>query len=179
MDDWSAAQKQWIEILFKHCIHFFFLSFFSLHVSVLFPSCVIFPVSLFLVSDTRVSDVPRPGCRTCRDPDVEHAETRVSYMSRPGCHTMPFRISVFSFSLPLFSFARMRIYYNVSLLSGFSSSLKNMFFNTFVNQRFIKMFKKNAKKSPYIFGLYVIKSYFCTRFREREQRCIDILTGTA
>ena len=122
---------------------------------------------------------PTPGCRTCRDPDVEHAETRVSYMSRPGCHAMPFRISVFSFSLPLFSFARMRIYYNVSLLPGFPSSLKNMFFNTFVNQRFIKMFKRNAKKSPYIFGLYVIKSYFCTRFREREQRCIDILTGTA
>ena len=54
-----------------------------------------------------------------------------------------------------------------------------MFFNTFVNQRFIKMFKKNAKKSPYIFGVYVIKSYFCTRFREREQRCFDILAGTA
>ena len=53
-----------------------------------------------------------------------------------------------------------------------------MFFNTFVNQRFIKMFKRNAKKSPDIFGVYVIKSYFCTRFREREQRCIDILTGT-
>ena len=122
---------------------------------------------------------PTPGCRTYRDPDVEHAETRVSNMSRPGCHTMPFRISVFSFSFPLFSSARMRMYYNVSLLPGFSSSLKNMFFNTFVNQRFIKMFKENAKKSPYIFGLYVIKSYFCTRFREREQRCIDILTGTA
>ena len=137
------------------------------------------PVSLFLVSDTRVSCIPRPGCQTCRDPGVIHVKTRVSYMSRPGCHTMPFRISVFSFSLPLFSFARMRIYYNVSLLSGFSSSLKNMFFNTIVNQRFIKMFKENAKKSPYIFGLYVIKSYFCTRFREREQRCFDILTGTA
>ena len=54
-----------------------------------------------------------------------------------------------------------------------------MFFNTFVNQRFIKMFKKNAKKSPDIFGVYVIKSYFCTRFRERKQRCFDILTGTA
>ena len=138
MDDWSAAQKQWIEILFKHSIHFFFLSFFSLHVSVSSPSCAISSVSLFLVSDTRVLNVPRPGCRTCRDPDVEHAETRVSYMSRPGCHTMPFRISVFSFSLPLFSFARMRIYYNVSLLPDFPSSLKNMFFNTFVNQRFIK-----------------------------------------
>ena len=54
-----------------------------------------------------------------------------------------------------------------------------MFFNIFVNQRFIKMFKRNAKKSPDIFGVYVIKSYFCTRFREREQRCFDILTGTA
>ena len=122
---------------------------------------------------------PTPGCRAYRDPGVEHAETRVPDMSRPGCHAMPFRISVFSFSLPLFLSARMRIYYNVSLLPDFPSSLKNMFFNTFVNQRFIKMFKKNAKKSPYIFGVYVIKSYFCTRFREREQRCFDILTGTA
>ena len=130
-------------------------------------------------AETRVSDVPRPGCQTCRDPDVRHAETRMSDMSRPGCHTMPFRISVLSFSLPLFLSARMRIYYNVSLLPDFPSSLKNMFFNTFVNQHFIKMFKRNAKKSPYIFGVYVIKSYFCTRFREREQRCIDILTGTA
>ena len=135
---------------------FFFLYFFSLHVSVLFPSCVISPVSLFLVSDTRVSN-----------------------MSRPGCHAMPFRISVFSFRLPLFLSARMRIYYNVSLLPDFPPSLKNMFFNTFVNQRFIKMFKRNSKKSPYIFGVYVIKSYFCTRFRERKQRCFDILTGTA
>ncbi len=130
-------------------------------------------------AETRVSDVPRPGCQTCRDPDVRHVKTRVSDMSRPGCHTMPFRISVLSFSLPLFLSARMRIYYNVSLLPDFPSSLKNMFFNTFVNQHFIKMFKRNAKKSPYIFGVYVIKSYFCTRFREREQRCFDILTGTA
>jgi len=123
---------------------------------------------------------PTPGCRAYRDPDVEHAETRVPDMSRPGCHAMPFRISVFSFSLPLFLSARMRIYYNVSLLPDFPSSLKkNMFFNTFVNQRFIKMFKRNSKKSPYIFGAYIIKSYFCTRFREREQRCFDILTGTA
>ena len=158
---------------------FFCLYFFSLYVSVLFSSCAVSPVSLYLVSDTRVSCIPRPGCRTCRDPDVERAKTRVSNMSRPGCHTMPFRISVFSFSLPLFLSACMRIYYNVSLLPGFPSSLKNMFFNTFVNQRFIKMFKRNAKKSPYIFGVYVIKSYFCTRFREREQRCFDILTGTA
>ena len=158
---------------------FFCLYFFSLYVSVLVSSCAVSPVSLFLVSDTRVSCIPRPGCQTCRDPDVRHAKTRVSNMSRPGCHTMPFRISVFSFRLPLFLSARMRIYYNVSLLPDFPSSLKNMFFNTFVNQRFIKIFKRNAKKSPYIFGVYVIKSYFCTRFREREQRCFDILTGTA
>ena len=122
---------------------------------------------------------PTPGCRAYQDPGVRRAETQMSNMSRPGCHAMPFRISVFSFSLPLFLSARMRIYYNVSLLPDFPSSLKNMFFNTFVNQRFIKMFKRNSKKSPYIFGVYVIKSYFCTRFREREQRCFDILTGTA
>ena len=158
---------------------FFCLYFFSLYVSVLVSSCAVSPVSLFLVSDTRVSCIPRPGCQTCRDPDVRHAETRMSDMSRPGCHTMPFRISVLSFSLPLFLSARMSIYYNVSLLPDFPSSLKNMFFNTFVNQHFIKMFKRNAKKSPYIFGVYVIKSYFCTRFRERKQRCFDILTGTA
>ena len=107
---------------------------------------------------------PTPGCHTCQDPGV---------MQCPS--VSPYFLSAFR----CFLSARMRIYYNVSLLSGFSSSLKNMFFNTLVNQRFIKMFKRNAKKSPYIFGLYVIKSYFCTRFREREQRCIDILTGTA
>ena len=134
------------------------------------------PVSLVLLAFFLC---PTPGCRAYRDPDVEHAETRMSDMSRPGCHAIPFRISVFSFSLLLFLSARMRIYYNVSLLPDFPSSLKNMFFNTFVNQRFIKMFKRNAKKSPNIFGVYVIKSYFCTRFREREQRCFDILTGAA
>ena len=167
-------------LLFFYCVVVFLYPFlcrfsFCLSFRCMFLYCFLpvsfFPLAFFLCLT--------PGCRTCRDPDVEHAETRVSYMSRPGCHTMPFRISVFSFSLPLFSFARMRIYYNVSLLSDFSSSFKNMFFNMFINQRFIKMFKENAKKSPYIFGLYVIKSYFCTRFREREQRCIDILTGTA
>ena len=92
---------------------------------------------------------PTPGCRACRDPGVRRAETRMSNMSRPGCHTIPFRISVFSFSLPLFLSARMRIYYNVSLLPDFPSYLKNMFFNIFVNQRFIKMFKRNSKKIPW------------------------------
>ena len=163
----------WLASCFPDCLPPF--SFFLC----LFFCCAVSPVSLFLVSDTRVSCIPRPGCQTCRDPGVRHAETRMSDMSRPGCHTMPFRISVFSFSLPLFLSARMRIYYNVSLLPDFPSSLKNMFFNIFVNQRFIKMFKRNSKKSPDIFGAYIIKSYFCTRFREREQRCFDILTGTA
>ena len=92
---------------------------------------------------------PTPGCRAYQDPGVRRAETRVSNMPRPGCHAIPFRISVFSFHLPLFLSSRMRIYYNVSLLPDFPSSLKNMFFNTFVNQRFIKMFKRNAKKIPW------------------------------
>ena len=105
---------------------FFCLYFFSLYVSVLFSSCAVSPVSLFLVSDTRMSD-----------------------MSRSGCHAMPFRISVFSFSLPLFLSARMRIYYNVSLLPDFPSSLKNMFFNTFVNQRFIKNVQEKREKIPW------------------------------
>ena len=94
---------------------------------------------------------PRPGCRTCRDPDVEHAETRVSYMSRPGCHTMPFRISVFSFSLPLFSFARMRIYYNVSLLSGFSSSLKIYVLQHICQSAFYKKCLRKTRKNPLIY----------------------------
>ena len=158
--------------ILKYSIHFFCLYFFSLYVSVLFSSCAVSPVSLFLVSDTRVSCIPRPGCRTCRDPDVEHAETRMSYNTLPYLRVF-FPPSVVSFRahahiLQCVPFSRLSI-----LLK------KNMFFNTFVNQRFIKMFKRNAKKSPDIFGLYAIKSYFCTRFRERKQRCFDILTGTA
>ena len=98
-----------------------------------------------------------PGCRMCWDPDVEHAETRVLNMSRPGCHTMPFRISVFSFSFPLFSFARMCIYYNVSLLSDFSSSFKNMFFNMFINQRVTKKFLYFVQKIPLYIWLVFYK----------------------
>lgn len=164
-------------LLLCRCFLYLFLCRFSVCISFpcMCPYCFL-PVPLVLLAFILC---PTPGCRAYRDPDVEHAETRMSDMSRPGCHAMPFRISVFSFSLPLFLSARMRIYYNVSLLPDFPSSLKNMFFNTFVNQRFIKMFKRNSKKIPDIFGVYVIKSYFCTRFREREQRCFDILTGTA
>ena len=99
---------------------------------------------------------PRPGCRTCRDPDVEHAETRVLNMSRPGCHTMPFRISVFSFSFPLFSFARMRIYYNVSLLSGFSSSLKIYVLQHICQSAFYKNVQEELEKIP----LYIWRVYY-------------------
>ena len=45
------------------------------------------------VSDTRVSDIPRPECQTRQDPDVRHAKTRVSDMPRPGCRTYPVRQS--------------------------------------------------------------------------------------
>ena len=100
---------------------------------------------------------PRPGCRTCRDPDVEHAETRVLNMSRPGCHTMPFRISVFSFSFPLFSFARMRIYYNVSLLSGFSSSLKIYVLQHICQSAFYKNVQEKREKIPWYIWLVCYK----------------------
>ena len=75
---------------------FFCLYFFSLYVSVLFSSCAVSPVSLFLVSDTRVSCIPRPGCQTCRDPGVEHVKTRVSYNALPYLRVF-FQPSVVSF----------------------------------------------------------------------------------
>ena len=99
-------------------------------------------------AETRVSCIPRPGCQTYRDPDVRHAETRVSDMSRPGCHAMPFRISVFSFRLPLFLSARMRIYYNVSLLSGFSSSLKKYVLQHICQSAFYKNVQEKLEKIP-------------------------------
>ena len=100
---------------------------------------------------TRVSNMPRPGCQTCRDPDVRHAKTRMSDMSRSGCHAMPFRISVFSFSLPLFLSARMRIYYNVSLLPDFPSSLKKHVLQHICQSAFYKnVQEKREKISLYI-----------------------------
>ena len=86
-----------------------------------------------------------------RHPGVVHTETRMSDMSRPGCHTMPFRISVFSFSFPLFSFARMRIYYNVSLLSGFSSSLKIYVLQHICQSAFYKKCLRKTRKNPLIY----------------------------
>ena len=89
---------------------------------------------------------PTPGCRAYRDPGVEHAETRMSDMSRPGCHAMPFRISVFSFSLPLFLSARMRIYYNVSLLPDFPSSLKKHVLQHVCQSAFYKNVQEKREK---------------------------------
>lgn len=89
-----------------------------------------------------------PGCQTYQDPDVRHAKTRVSNMSRPGCHTMPFRISVFSFSLPLFLSARMRIYYNVSLLPDFPSSLKKYVLQHICQSAFYKNVQEKREKIP-------------------------------
>ena len=108
-------------------------------------------------ADTRMSNMPRPGCRTCRDPDVEHAEIRVLNMSRPGCHTIPFRISVFSFSFPLFSFARMRIYYNVSLLPDFSSSLKKYVLQHVCQSAFYKNVQEKREKIPLYIWLVCYK----------------------
>ena len=154
----AACRLSPISCVCSFAVPLFFLYLFLCRFSVcisfpcMCPYCFL-PVPLVLLAFILC---PTPGCRAYRDPGVEHAETRVSNMSRPGCHAMPFRISVFSFHLPLFLSARMRIYYNVSLLPDFPSSLKNMFFNTFVNQRLIKMFKRNSKKIP----LYIWRVYY-------------------
>ena len=100
---------------------------------------------------------PTPGCRAYRDPDVEHAETRMSNMSRPGCHAMPFRISVFSFSLPLFLSSRMRIYYNVSLLPDFPSSLKKHVLQHICQSAFYKNVQEKREKNPLYIWLVCYK----------------------
>ena len=130
---------------------------------------------------------PTPGCRAYRDPGVRRAETRVSDVPRPGCQTCqdpgvmqcpsvsPCFLSAFRCSFPR-ACAYIIMY---PFCQTFHPTLKNMFFNMFINQRVNeKVFIFRSKKSSDIFGVYVIKSYFCTRFREREQRCFDILTGT-
>ena len=94
---------------------------------------------------------PTPGCRAYRDPGVRRAETRMSDMSRPGCHTIPFRISVFSFSLLLFLSARMRIYYNVSLLPDFPPSLKKHVLQHICQSAFYKKCLRKTRKNPLIY----------------------------
>ena len=112
------------------------------------PGCRAYRDPGVVHTETRVSNMPRPGCRTCRDPDVRHSKTRVSNMSRPGCHAMPFRISVFSFSLPLFLSARMRIYYNVSLLPRLSTLLKKHVLQHICQSAFYKNVQEKRKKIP-------------------------------
>ena len=63
------------------------------HAPLLLQATIHIRVCKNTVSDTRVSDIPRPGCQTCQDPDVRHAKTRVSDMPRPGCRTYPVRQS--------------------------------------------------------------------------------------
>ena len=114
-------------LLFFYCVVVFLYLFlcrlsFCLSFRCMFLYCFL-PVPLVLLAFILC---PTPGCRAYRDPGVRRAETRMSDMSRPGCHAIPFRISVFSFSLPLFLSARMRIYYNVSLFPDFPSSLKKI-----------------------------------------------------
>ena len=83
-----------------------------------------------------------------RHPGVVHTETRMSNMPRPGCHTIPFRISVFSFSLLLFLSARMRIYYNVSLLPDFPPSLKKHVLQHICQSAFYKNVQEKREKNP-------------------------------
>ena len=83
-----------------------------------------------------------------RHPGVVHTETRMSNMPRPGCQTIPFRISVFSFSLLLFLSARMRIYYNVSLLPDFPPSLKKHVLQHICQSAFYKNVQEKREKIP-------------------------------
>ena len=83
-----------------------------------------------------------------RHPGVVHTETRMSNMPRPGCHTIPFRISVFPFSLLLFLSARMRIYYNVSLLPDFPPSLKKHVLQHICQSAFYKNVQEKREKIP-------------------------------
>ena len=112
---------------------FFCLYFFSLYVSVLFSSCAVSPVSLFLVSDTRVSCIPRPGCQICQDPGV------IQCPSVSPCFLSAFRC---------FLSARMRIYYNVSLLPDFPSSLKKYVLQHICQSAFYKNVQEKREKIP-------------------------------
>ena len=130
---------------------------YSLNIVFTFSFCISFRC-MFLYCFLPVSFLPlafilcpTPGCRAYRDPDVRHAKTRMSDMSRSGCYAMPFRISVFSFSLPLFLFARMRIYYNVSLLPDFPSSLKKYVLQHICQSAFYKNVQEKLEKNPLIY----------------------------
>ena len=153
----AACRLSPISCVCSFAMPLFFLYLFLCHFSV----CISFPcmcpywflpVLLVLLAFFLC---PTPGCRAYRDPDVRHAKTRMSDMSRSGCYAMPFRISVFSFSLPLFLFARMRIYYNVSLLPDFPSSLKKYVLQHICQSAFYKNVQEKREKIPwYIWRVY-------------------------
>ena len=173
---------------------------YSLNIVFTFSFCVSFRC-MFLYCFLPVSFLPlafilcpTPGCRAYRDPGVRRAETRMSDMSRPGCHAIPFRISVFSFSLLLFLSARMRIYYNVSLLPDFPPSLKKHVLQHICQSAFYKNVQEKREKIPlYIWCVCykvlllhplsnskqrwltlflesgsVKQSFFCSPFRKRD-----------
>ena len=81
-------------LLFFYCVVVFlypFLCRFSFCISFrcMFLYCFL-PVSFLPLAFILC---PTPGCQTCRDPDVRHAKTRVSDIPRPGCRTYPVRQS--------------------------------------------------------------------------------------
>ena len=107
---------------------------------------------------------PTPGCRAYRDPGV---------MQYPS--VSPYFLSAFRYFL-----SRACAYIIMCpFCLTFHPPLKICSSTCLSISVLRKSFHIPCKKSPYIFGVYVIKSYFCTRVREREQRCFDILTGTA
>ena len=146
----AACRLSPISCVCSFAVPLFFCIFFSaVFLSVFLYPCMcpycFLPVPLVLLAFILC---PTPGCRAYRDPGVRRAETRMSDMSRPGCHAIPFRISVFSFSLPLFLSARMRIYYNVSLLPDFPPSLKKHVLQHICQSAFYKNVQEKRKKIP-------------------------------
>ena len=86
--------------------------------------------------------MPRPGCHTCQDP---------GFMQCPS--VSPYFLSAFR----CFLSARMRIYYNVSLLSGFSSSLKIYVLQHICQSAFYKNVQEKREKIPLYIWLVCYK----------------------
>ena len=84
-------------------------------------------------TETRVSDVPRPGCQTCQD---------------PGVMQCPFVSPCFLSAFRCFFTARMRIYYNVSLLPDFPFSLKKHVLQHICQSAFYKNVQEKREKIP-------------------------------
>ena len=63
------------------------------HAPLLLQATIHIRVCKNTVSDTRCQTSPDPDVRHAKTPDVRHAKTRVSDMPRPGCRTYPVRQS--------------------------------------------------------------------------------------